>query len=84
MIIDCDTCMVRGAACGDCVVTVLLGTTPSGLDLDDGERLALDVLADSGLVPPLRLRPHPPGGSGRPPLGEEPVHRRRPPRRASG
>jgi len=25
MIIDCDTCAVRGDACGDCVVGVLLG-----------------------------------------------------------
>jgi hypothetical protein len=25
MLIDCDTCVVRGPACGDCVVTVLLG-----------------------------------------------------------
>ena len=54
MIIDCDSCTVRGpAACGDCVVTALLGGTPQ--ELDDGEREALEVLAGSGLVPPLRL-----------------------------
>jgi len=52
--IDCDTCMVRGLACHDCVVTVLLGPPPE-LTIDDDERRALDVLADSGLVPPLRL-----------------------------
>jgi hypothetical protein len=52
--IDCDTCLVRGLACHDCVVTVLLGPPPE-LTLDDDERRALDVLADSGLVPPLRL-----------------------------
>ena len=52
--IDCDTCVVRGAACADCVVTVLLGPPPeSGFDED--EQRALDVLADSGLVPPLRM-----------------------------
>ncbi len=28
MIIDCDECAVRGLACGDCVVTVLLGGPP--------------------------------------------------------
>ena len=28
MIIDCDTCVVRGPACGHCVVTVLLGAPP--------------------------------------------------------
>jgi len=52
--IDCDTCVVRGLACHDCVVTVLLGPPPE-LTLDDDERRALDVLADGGLVPPLRL-----------------------------
>jgi hypothetical protein len=28
MMIDCDACAVRGPACGDCVVTVLLGAPP--------------------------------------------------------
>ena len=28
MLIDCDTCTVRGQGCGDCVVTVLLGAPP--------------------------------------------------------
>ena len=55
MIIDCDSCEVRGLACGDCVVTALLGAPPGGVEIDDGERAALDVLAGSGLVPPLRL-----------------------------
>jgi hypothetical protein len=52
--IDCDSCAVRGPACGDCVVTVLLGPPPE-LSFDDEERRALDVLAGSGLVPPLRM-----------------------------
>jgi len=55
MLIDCDACRVRGPACGDCVVTVLLGAPPDGVRLDAEERDALDVLAASGLVPPLRL-----------------------------
>ena len=55
MLIDCDSCRVRGPACGDCVVTVLLGSPPEGVRLDPEERDALDVLAASGLVPPLRL-----------------------------
>jgi hypothetical protein len=58
--IDCDTCEVRGDACGDCVVTFLLGAPPEGVDIDAQERQALEVLAASGLVPPLRLVP--PGG----------------------
>ena len=52
--IDCDTCVVRGLACHDCVVTVLLGPPPE-LTIDDEEKRALDVLAEGGLVPPLRL-----------------------------
>ncbi len=55
MIIDCDSCEVRGLACGDCVVTALLGAPPGAMEIDDGERAAIDALAGSGLVPPLRL-----------------------------
>lgn len=56
MLIDCDTCQVRGPACGDCVVTFLLGMPRSG-ELDGDDRAAIAVLAASGLVPPLRLVP---------------------------
>jgi len=52
--IDCDTCVVRGLACHDCVVTVLLGPPPE-LTFDEDEQRALEVLAGSGLVPPLRM-----------------------------
>ena len=79
MVIDCDRCAVRGLACGDCVVGVLLGMPgvsreggvdapsrrPSGasaLQLDAPERRALDVLAEQGLVPRLRLVAGPPPG----------------------
>ena len=55
MLIDCDSCAVRGLACGDCVVTVLLGVPPAGVELDAAEQAAISVLADQGLVPPLRL-----------------------------
>ena len=57
VIVDCDTCVVRGLSCGDCVVTFLLGP-PSEWAVDGlpGEEIAaLAVLAESGLVPPLRL-----------------------------
>ena len=57
MLIDCDSCAMRDLACADCVVTVLLGGPPGTLEVDDAERAALDVLADSGLVPRLRLVP---------------------------
>ena len=55
MQIDCDSCQVRGPACADCVVSVLLSAPPGGLEIDETERRALDVLADGGLVPRLRL-----------------------------
>jgi hypothetical protein len=64
VLIDCDSCEVRGLACGDCVVTVLLGAPPEGVVLDDEERRAIDVLARSGLVPPLRLVDGAPGALG--------------------
>lgn len=57
MLIDCDGCAVRGLACGDCVVTVLLGAPPAGVEIDETERQALVALADGGLVPRLRLVP---------------------------
>jgi len=52
--LDCDTCIVRGPACGDCVVTLLIGPPPE-VTLDDAEQRALAALASGGLVPPLRL-----------------------------
>jgi hypothetical protein len=59
MIIDCDSCDVRGAACGDCVIGVLLGVPAEDgspvVQLNVSERRALDILADQGLVPRLRL-----------------------------
>ncbi|MCZ3388858.1 MAG: hypothetical protein LH645_06955 [Actinomycetia bacterium] len=72
MIIDCDGCGVRGDACGDCVVAVLLGAPP---DLQADERRALGVLAEAGLVPPLRLVAGVVGGesAGPPDLSESSV-----------
>jgi len=70
MIVDCDRCEVRGDACGDCVITVLLGSPPGGVELDGTERRALENLAAEGLVPGLQLvrsderRGTPCGGSG--------------------
>ena len=52
--IDCDDCAVRGPGCQDCVVSVLLGI-PETLLVD--EQRALEVLADVGLAPRLRLVP---------------------------
>jgi hypothetical protein len=60
--IDCDDCAVRGPGCNDCVVSVLLGVPETLLE---DERAALEVLAEAGLAPRLRLVPiHRQGGSG--------------------
>lgn len=62
MLIDCDSCAMRDIACADCVVTMLLAEPAlpgSALDLDDAEQDAVDTLAASGLISPLRLVPIP-------------------------
>ena len=53
--VDCETCVARGPACSDCVVSVLLGASRGVIDFNPDEQTALQTLADSGLVPPLRL-----------------------------
>lgn len=53
--IDCETCSVRGKACSGCVITMLLGAPPDGVEWDETERAALGALAESGLVRPLLL-----------------------------
>ncbi len=58
MLIDCQTCVARDIACRDCVVTVLLdrpSITIEPIELSDGEHAAIGILANAGLVPPLRL-----------------------------
>jgi hypothetical protein len=65
VLIDCDGCAMRDLACGDCVVTVLLGAPPGAVEMDESEARALDVLADSGLVPRLQLVPLGPPGTGK-------------------
>lgn len=57
MIIDCDTCDVRGKACGDCVVSFLTIPVrqPEPVEMDDDQAAAVDALVQGGLVPPLRL-----------------------------
>jgi hypothetical protein len=54
MVIDCDDCAVRGPGCRDCVVSVILGVPETLLE---DERAALEVLAEAGLAPRLRLVP---------------------------
>jgi hypothetical protein len=80
MLIDCDRCEVRGVACSDCVVSVLLGTPEQGAELDRAEQEAIDVLAEAGLVPPLRLVV----GSAPPDQNDETAYRSLPSTRSAG
>jgi hypothetical protein len=52
--VDCDRCQVRGDACAECVVSVLLGAPPA-VEWDEDELRAIDALAEAGMVPRLRL-----------------------------
>src|SRR5579859_7672668 len=52
MLADCDRCELRDLACADCLITAL----PDGqAGLGEAERRALRVLAEAGLLPPLRF-----------------------------
>lgn len=56
MVIDCTECaMQHTLACRDCVVAHLLYDLAGPLEIDESRAAALDVLADAGLVPGLRL-----------------------------
>ncbi len=54
VVIDCDRCELRGKGCNDCVMSFLLDS-PRVLPLEEIEQRALGVLAEVGLVPPLRM-----------------------------
>lgn len=59
LVIDCETCVMAASdACGDCVVTFILGREPGdAVVVDADEERALRALGDGGLVPRLRHRP---------------------------
>lgn len=72
MICRCEECAVRGAACGDCVVSVVLGGPSTGIEVGAAERQALAALADAGLLPRLRHQPRRvPVGAGRGAVDQE-------------
>ena len=63
MIIDCDSCVLRQIACGDCVVSVLLDIKPApgkNAELSNADKAAINNLSSVGLVPPLRFVPDSP------------------------
>ncbi len=60
MIIDCNRCEVRGLACGNCAAPAIAAANPpdgQAPDLDPAELRALRVLANAGMIPPLRYAP---------------------------
>ncbi len=58
MLIDCDECQMQGTeACSDCVVSFVLRDLAGPIELDPEQAEAIDLLADAGLVAPLRLVP---------------------------
>jgi len=61
VLIDCDDCAVRDLQCHDCVMTVLLGAQ-GVYEVDPSEQLALQALADGGLLPELKMVPLTPSG----------------------
>jgi hypothetical protein len=52
--IDCNHCETRSNGCEDCAIDVLHAADVTGY-LGPEEVCALGVLADAGLVPPLRF-----------------------------
>ena len=52
MIVDCDSCIMKDLACGDCVVTMLLGDAQVSVSEHSG---VFEVLAQAKLTAPLRL-----------------------------
>jgi hypothetical protein len=56
MTIECGRCEMRGIGCRDCAIAVIESQNVSDC-LTQEQLRALSVLADAGLVPPLRLSP---------------------------
>jgi len=56
MVIDCDRCEARGLACGNCAASVIVEDVEEP-ELGPAELRALTVLANAGLIPPLRYTP---------------------------
>ena len=62
MIIDCQRCEARGLACTNCAVSALVGdardpAAPGSPELGTAELRALTMLANAGMIPPLRYAP---------------------------
>jgi hypothetical protein len=54
MTIECGRCEARGLACGSCAAAVIVGEEA---EIGPAELRALTVLANAGMIPPLRYAP---------------------------
>jgi hypothetical protein len=59
VVIGCDRCEVRGDACAECMISVLLGAPPA-VEWDEDEQRAVDALVEVGMRPRLLLVPRSP------------------------
>lgn len=67
MLVDCDSCIHRGAACAGCVASARLDAPSQVIRLDADERRAIEVLSRAGfdvrvlaeVTPHPRRRPRP-------------------------
>ncbi|MFR9778785.1 hypothetical protein ACL02O_22390 [Micromonospora sp. MS34] len=61
MLIDCDTCGIRGGGCSGCLVTALLDTGSPAAAPGPAEHRAIEVFARAGfeveVLPPPSARP---------------------------
>ncbi len=61
MLIDCDTCGIRGAGCSGCLVTALLDAGSPAAGLGPAEQRAIEVFTRAGfeveVLPPPTGRP---------------------------
>lgn len=60
MKLDCSTCTQRDIACGDCVVSLFLSLPQGANEINADEVAAVEVMAEAGLVPHLRMTPEVP------------------------
>ncbi len=57
MIIDCEKCVMKEIACGECVVAAFLAPVIDfAPEVSQSTIHALEVLSDRGLVRPLRFK----------------------------
>ncbi|WP_329102614.1 hypothetical protein OG792_24420 [Micromonospora sp. NBC_01699] len=59
MLIDCDSCMVRGAGCSDCLVSALIDQPAAEAGLTAEEHRAIEVFTRAGFEVSVLSGPEP-------------------------